>query len=715
MKKRFKRLLASILIISFFVGFSNEAFAKHYNSYEEFIADLPQATYTYVNVTVRVNWDRSWELLELTNKERREAGVQELKMDRRLVKAAIYRLAESMLVPGHLAAESTSLADLPKRLEYVNEGNPFTEIRENQNYGIGAYVYTPELQIFDSAKSTYEAYKNSQGHHNNYMREDWNTCGMLIGIDLYGNIDNPQLFGSLPSNKSVQEMPRKYGTESFTIPVKVFSNYWDYNVCTAVETFIPQIGYTRARKIGAKETIYLGESTTIGDWVAPVDHWYDNAYNALVGAGNSFTYYDKTSNRYEIDSMHSFAEGCIEGSDYPGAMSYCPPFDWNNLTFTSSDNSILSIDENGKCEAKALGTVRVDTSYKNMPNLKHSYTISVVPTPVPDDTFIQEEETGYWIFSGHPTKGKYVPHEEAGYYRRVDIENDELHYKDYLKSGSTYNKYEYVNDGGSPWMRWVYPPATPSPTPTVRPTKEPTPSPIPQGAKMYDESTQTYYEYGNSYFNGIRWKYDELTKAYKDTIKGEYYYYDDSKRRFVLMDPQPFVTTKEPVATEVPKPSVSSVPTVTSVPTSAPWKYIDLTNGAIKFVGKAKLQEKTTLSGAFRKNDVVKKYNNKKKKWEKVKKIKKKVKKISFNKTDKYKVFRKAKPVKIKTKYTAYIYPKYDELYADTSIRMIFKNKKKGTKIKIWDKEYNDFITTCTLKKNYQTIVVYGDYKKKCE
>lgn len=112
---------------------------------------------TTVSVEGYLDYEKAFEVLELLNESRREAGLEELKMDKRLLESAMTRAVETSLYFSH---------ERPDNSKY---------------YTVDDYIYGENIAAGrDSAKGTFEQWWNSEGHKRNMMKDTYTCVG--IGV-----------------------------------------------------------------------------------------------------------------------------------------------------------------------------------------------------------------------------------------------------------------------------------------------------------------------------------------------------------------------------------------------------------------------------------------------------------------------------------------------------------------------------------------------------
>lgn len=111
--------------------------------------------------------DYAKEVLRLINAERKAAGIGELVMDKTLTEAAAVRAKEALANPDlkHTRPDGSGFQSVLTQLGY--------------KYGIcGENLIFATYTM--SAQAAYDGWKNSKGHHDNYMNPSFKYCGLVF-------------------------------------------------------------------------------------------------------------------------------------------------------------------------------------------------------------------------------------------------------------------------------------------------------------------------------------------------------------------------------------------------------------------------------------------------------------------------------------------------------------------------------------------------------
>lgn len=158
---KIKKLLLSILAIAIFSIITSITS----NAANEIVS---------FNVTITNDYTSAYEVLDIVNKERKADGLNELKMDKDLLGAAMIRASELVLNFSHTRPDGTSC--------FTAINKPFKHMGEN----IAAGHSTPEYVM--------QGWMESPGHKANILTGDFTSIG--IGCVKYGNVPYwVQLFG----------------------------------------------------------------------------------------------------------------------------------------------------------------------------------------------------------------------------------------------------------------------------------------------------------------------------------------------------------------------------------------------------------------------------------------------------------------------------------------------------------------------------------------
>ncbi|MDR2656047.1 MAG: CAP domain-containing protein [Oscillospiraceae bacterium] len=142
----------------------------------EFVPDVIPPAESVQADTVTENAAMAQQVLALINQERTAAGLTSLQMDATLNQGAKMRVAECF-------------SNLPDSFSHTRpDGRDCFSVFEDIGYT--AYTRGENLvanQIGSSAREVYEQWKDSPGHHKNYMSADFLYCG-LVFIEKRGEI-----------------------------------------------------------------------------------------------------------------------------------------------------------------------------------------------------------------------------------------------------------------------------------------------------------------------------------------------------------------------------------------------------------------------------------------------------------------------------------------------------------------------------------------------
>lgn len=158
---KIKKLLLSILVLAVFSVITS------------ITSNAANETVSF-NVTVTNDYASAYEVLNIVNKERKAEGLNELKMDKDLLDAAMIRASELVLNFSHTRPDGTSC--------FTAINKPFRYMGEN----IAAGYSNPEYVM--------QGWMDSPGHKANILTGDFTSIG--IGCVKYGNVPYwVQLFG----------------------------------------------------------------------------------------------------------------------------------------------------------------------------------------------------------------------------------------------------------------------------------------------------------------------------------------------------------------------------------------------------------------------------------------------------------------------------------------------------------------------------------------
>ncbi len=158
---KLKKLLLSILIVAVFSIITS------------ITSNAANETISF-NVNVANDYTSAYEVLELVNKERKAEGLNELKMDKDLLDAAMIRASELVLNFSHTRPNGTSC--------FTAINKPFSHMGENIAAGQS------------TSKYVMQCWMESPGHKANILTGDFTSIG--IGCVKYGNVPYwVQLFG----------------------------------------------------------------------------------------------------------------------------------------------------------------------------------------------------------------------------------------------------------------------------------------------------------------------------------------------------------------------------------------------------------------------------------------------------------------------------------------------------------------------------------------
>ena len=139
------------------------------------------------NVTVTNDYTSAYEVLDIVNKERKSAGLNELQMDKDLLDSAMIRASELVLNFSHTRPNGTSCFAITSKAYGEN---------------IAAGYSTPEYVM--------QGWMESSGHKANILGKNYTTIG--IGSIKYGSLcywvqlfgtSEPKIVSSKPSNKEI--------------------------------------------------------------------------------------------------------------------------------------------------------------------------------------------------------------------------------------------------------------------------------------------------------------------------------------------------------------------------------------------------------------------------------------------------------------------------------------------------------------------------------
>lgn len=218
------------------------------------------------NVTVTNDYTSAYEVLNLVNKERKSAGLNELKMDKDLLEAAMIRAGELSLDFSHTRPDGTSCFTLSNKAFAEN---------------IAAGYSNPEYVM--------QGWMESPGHKSNILGQGYKTIG--IGAIKYGNLCYwVQLFGynnletnaSKPKNKqvtnsiamlsknvelyynSISDYGKRYYPNGFETQIVVLNPGWQGRCVTVDPSQLTYSSSNKSIKINSKGLITAdgaGETT----------------------------------------------------------------------------------------------------------------------------------------------------------------------------------------------------------------------------------------------------------------------------------------------------------------------------------------------------------------------------------------------------------------------------------------------------------------------
>ena len=147
MKKTMSFILSAVILLSSVFCFGTTAFADTY-------AVILSGTYDYSSANA---------VLEIVNRERKEAGLSPLELDEELQDAAMYRAAETVVLSDHIRPNG-------------EEWYTVSDKMHGENLAVG----------YQSADEVMEAWMNSEGHRNNILEQEFNSIG--IGCFIYEGV-----------------------------------------------------------------------------------------------------------------------------------------------------------------------------------------------------------------------------------------------------------------------------------------------------------------------------------------------------------------------------------------------------------------------------------------------------------------------------------------------------------------------------------------------
>lgn len=161
------------------------------------------ATYDYIPITGTYMEEEAKKHLDYVNEFRKKNGKQKIKMDADLMVAAKRRAAEIVVYFSHTRPDGTSYATSSSK----------------------AYGENICMGYNSMAKTTFDSFYESKGHHDNMLRENWTTVGVAafkVGDYTYW----VQLYG-ISSPKSQNAYKKPYDK---TVEVKALGNKVSYEV-----------------------------------------------------------------------------------------------------------------------------------------------------------------------------------------------------------------------------------------------------------------------------------------------------------------------------------------------------------------------------------------------------------------------------------------------------------------------------------------------------
>lgn len=163
----------------------------------DILTKLPSGAYEYcyaiLEGDVYCNYDKAYEVLRLTNEERKAQGLQELKMDKDLLEAAMQRAAEINVHFSHTRPDATSCFTACDKMS-----------GENIECGYGT---------LSTAKEAVDGWMNSSGHKANILNKNFNSIGIGVA-EIEGAYYWVQCFGweeaDVPASKKANGKEHKY-------------------------------------------------------------------------------------------------------------------------------------------------------------------------------------------------------------------------------------------------------------------------------------------------------------------------------------------------------------------------------------------------------------------------------------------------------------------------------------------------------------------------
>ena len=222
--------------------------------------------YQIYNVYVKgtSNYSYAYEVLDIVNQERKNQGLDPLKMDESLLDSAMIRAAETVIYWDHIRPNATECFSI----------NPDKMNGENIAIGWNSGNATPE--------SVMEGWMNSPGHRANILTESFNSIGVghivVDGVNYW-----VQCFGE---GKAVEPTKKQTGSVTRTNKVEVVdAAIWLSTKYTSDVTI--KIGEQTSRQIYTNNTLFdiaiennSAKWTSSNEKVATVD-----AYGKVTGVG----------------------------------------------------------------------------------------------------------------------------------------------------------------------------------------------------------------------------------------------------------------------------------------------------------------------------------------------------------------------------------------------------------------------------------------------
>lgn len=299
-----------------------------------------------VNITLRIDWDQTNKLLDLINADRAEVGAAPLVLDKYTTELALQKNAELYVLSTHKTPDTLTLSE---KWDIVASESKLTHSGENVDSGKTfakslSYEQCKDENEFANitdewTQLNHQGYKNSKGHYNNYT----NSKHIAAGLCMVSNGFTDKMTAQEFSTGSVDDIVPlvKTGLENRTFQVTMIDTAFDYYLQNPISEIEP------------------GENHKLANYAAPVDYWWVNTFDCT-----------------------GYTEDFIEhaGTDIP-------PFDFSSLTFSSSDESVATVDKKGFVTGIKEGTAIITTSLQGKHVKEIPITVKkkeeLIPTPTP--------------------------------------------------------------------------------------------------------------------------------------------------------------------------------------------------------------------------------------------------------------------------------------------------------------------------------------------